>query len=118
MLRVLGARLGVDQDQCPDPLGSEQRRAHRQKASLRHPCQHRLLDSQMVEQAEAVLGRVPVGERLSVELGVAEPALVPGDDPKLRRERVACGANISWSIKKPWEKIRRAVASVSSKRMR
>src|SRR5437763_16780877 len=45
----------------------------------------------MVEQPEAVLGRVPVGERLAVELGVAEPALVPRDDPVRRRERVALG---------------------------
>src|SRR5205085_6146355 len=43
----------------------------------------RLLDAELVEQAEAVLSRVPVGEGLTVELGLSEPALVPSDHPEL-----------------------------------
>src|SRR2546423_3188596 len=42
----------------------------------------------MVEQAEAVKGRVPVGERLPVELRLAKAALVPRDHPMLRSQRL------------------------------
>src|SRR3984885_10920864 len=42
----------------------------------------------MIEQPETVAGRIPIRERLQIELGLAEPTLVPGDDAELRRQRL------------------------------
>ncbi len=46
------------------------------------------VDPEVVEQAEAVARRVPVGEGLAVELGLAEAPLVPGDHAELVAERL------------------------------
>ena len=79
-LGILDARLGIDEDQRAHAVWGQQRGAHREKAALRHPAEHGLLDAQVVEQSQAVARRVPVGERPAVELSLSEPALVPGDD--------------------------------------
>ena len=84
--------------------GARNAGAHRQEAALRHADEERLLDAEMRQQRERVVGRIPVGE-LAVRLGLPEAALVPGDAPELTRERRTCGSNISWSIKNPWLKI-------------
>ena len=53
-LGVLDPRLGVDQRERSDPLGGQQRRAQRQKATLRHATQHGAVDPQVLEQAQAI----------------------------------------------------------------
>src|SRR5947209_8704167 len=42
----------------------------------------------MIEEAETIPGRVPVGEWPAVKLGLSEPALIPGDDPELAPQRL------------------------------
>jgi hypothetical protein len=91
-LGVLDARLGVDQDERPRPLRGGECGTQRQEATLRHPPEHGLLDAEMVQEAEAVLGRVPVCEGLTVEFGFAEPSLVPRDHPELGAERLDLGS--------------------------
>src|SRR3990167_5079652 len=40
----------------------------------------------MIQQRQAIFGRIPVGERLTVVFGQAKTALIPGDDPQFRAE--------------------------------
>ena len=68
--------------------GDVERGAQRQEAALTHPTDDGTVDPEMVEQTEAVGGRVPVAERLAVELGVAEPTLVPRDHAIAVAQRV------------------------------
>ena len=45
----------------------------------------------MVEQAQAIICRIPIAERLSVEIGPSESTLVPGDHPVVRGQRLDLG---------------------------
>ena len=90
-LRVLDPGLGVDQDQRAHAQGSGEGHAHREEPALGHPADDRTLDAEVVEQPEAIGGRVPVGERLAVELGLAEPTLVPRDHTELRGQGLDLG---------------------------
>ena len=59
----------------------------REEAALAHAADHGALDAEVGHQPEAVGRRVPVGERLAVELGEPEAALVPRDDAVLLAQR-------------------------------
>jgi hypothetical protein len=71
-----------------------------------------VVDAQVVEQPQAVSRRIPVGEGLSVELGLPEPALVPGDDAELRVQRLHLrGEHLAVHEKAMREDDRRPVAA-------
>jgi hypothetical protein len=73
--------LGVEQDKRPHALGCRQGHSQRHEPSLTHAADDGPVDAEMIEQADAVVRRVPVRERLAVVLGLAEAAFVPRDDP-------------------------------------
>ena len=79
-VRLLGAGLGVDEQQREHPVGSGQRGAQGQEAALAHPGQHGLLDAKVVQDRQHVRGAVPVRPGPLV-LGLAVSAFVPRHDP-------------------------------------
>ena len=83
-----GNRRGVDQHQGLDPLGGAQCRAKRQEAALRVADQCGLLDTEMVEQAEQIVGGVPVGVEIAVVLGAAVQPLIPHHAAELAAQRL------------------------------
>jgi hypothetical protein len=65
-----------------------QGRAKRQEAALGVPGQSRLSGTEVVKQAEQIVGRVPVRVRAAVVLGAPVQPLVPGHAPELATQRL------------------------------
>ncbi len=87
-LGVLGPGLGVQQDECPNPVRISQRHPQGDESALGHAADDRPVDAEVIEEGDAVRGQVPVGERLPVVDRVAETALVPGDHPVALPQRL------------------------------
>ena len=66
-----------------DALGVAQRGAQGALAPQAQASHHRLLDTEVVEQRDAVIRRVPEREGLSVPLRAAQPARVPANHAEL-----------------------------------
>lgn len=75
--------LGVEQDKAANSIRSPQRHPQRHEAPLGHPADHGPIDAEMVHEADAVIGQVPVRERSAVVDRVTVATAVPGDDPVL-----------------------------------
>src|SRR3990172_8905456 len=74
---------GVEQHERANTFGREERGAKRDESALRHTADDGAVDTEVVEQGEAVAGGVPIREGLTIELSEAKAALVPGDDAEL-----------------------------------
>ena len=106
---------------APAPAPAREPRAPR-AATESHPGTCRPApptDTQVVEQRQAIACRVPVGEGLAIELGLAEPRSSQVMTLNSPARASSWAANISRSIRKPCERTTTGPSPpLSSKRMR